>query len=319
MAKKDLIGGTLWQNYSDKIANRMDNPQYMGAITEEEAASLGARLVVADHGAESCGDAVRLYWAVEEGSGTILKARFKSFGCGTAIASSDMMCELCVGKTVDEAVSITNIDVEQALRDEEDTPAVPPQKMHCSVMAYDVIKAAAALWKGVDVSTLEETEIVCECARVSLSAIKEIIHLNNLKTVEEITNFTKAGAFCKSCLQPGGHEKRKWYIVDILAETREEINRDNIVLNQDTFLQMSIFKQFKAIERVLDNEVRPALRQDGGDVDVDDFVMEEDVPVVSIAYRGACLGCASSSANTLFFIEKILQDKLHPQFRVNIV
>ncbi|MFX4236673.1 iron-sulfur cluster assembly scaffold protein, partial [Aliarcobacter butzleri] len=73
----------------------------------------------------------------------ILESKFKSFGCVTAIASNDVMAELCIGKSVDEAVKITNIDVEFALRDNPDTPAVPPQKMHCSVMAYDVIKKAA--------------------------------------------------------------------------------------------------------------------------------------------------------------------------------
>ena len=112
----------------------------MGEITQEKADEMGAKLIVADFGAESCGDAVRLYWAVDTKTDKILSSKFKSFGCGTAIASSDTMAELCKDKTVDEAVKITNIDVELAMRDNPDTPAVPPQKMHCSVMAYDVIK-----------------------------------------------------------------------------------------------------------------------------------------------------------------------------------
>ncbi|MCP4135435.1 MAG: iron-sulfur cluster assembly scaffold protein, partial [bacterium] len=140
MGKNDLIGGSLWDNYSKGVADRMNNPRNLGEITEEEAKALGAKLIVADWGAESCGDAVRLYWAVEEKTEKILKGSFKSFGCGTAIASSDMMVDLCIGKTVDEALKITNIDVEKSLRDNPDEPAVPPQKMHCSVMAYDVIK-----------------------------------------------------------------------------------------------------------------------------------------------------------------------------------
>ena len=131
MAKGDLVGGSLWQNYSNKVADRMDNPRYLGVITEDEAEALDADLIVADHGAESCGDAVRLYWAVNRETGTIVKTSFKSFGCGTAIASSDMMAELCVGKTVDEAVAITNLDVEKALRDNPETPAVPPRR--CTV------------------------------------------------------------------------------------------------------------------------------------------------------------------------------------------
>ena len=101
MAKKDLIGGALWEQYSQKVSERMDDPANRGEITEEEAKELNAKLVVADWGAESCGDAVRLYWAVDPETNIIKKARFKSFGCGTAIASSDMMAELCVGLTVD--------------------------------------------------------------------------------------------------------------------------------------------------------------------------------------------------------------------------
>ncbi|HOI83867.1 MAG TPA: iron-sulfur cluster assembly scaffold protein, partial [Campylobacterales bacterium] len=192
MAKDDLIGGSIWEQYSKKVSDRMNNPLNRGEITEEEAADMGCKLIVADYGAESCGDAVRLYWAVDPYDNIIKKSQFKSFGCGTAIASSDMMAELCVGKTVDEAVKITNLDVEFALRDHPDEPAVPPQKMHCSVMAYDVIKKAASIYKGVDMESFEEEVIVCECARVSLRTIKEVIKLNNLKTVEEITAYTKA-------------------------------------------------------------------------------------------------------------------------------
>ncbi|MDC7222953.1 MAG: iron-sulfur cluster assembly scaffold protein, partial [Spirochaetales bacterium] len=226
MAKKDLVGGSLWDNYSHQVADRMNNPRNLGEITEEEAKALNAKLIVADWGAESCGDAVRLYWAVEKESDKIVKASFKSFGCGTAIASSDMMAELCLGKTVDEAVQITNLDVEKALRDDPETPAVPPQKMHCSVMAYDVIKEAVAIHKGIDRSSLDEEEMVCECARVTLGTIQEVIRLNDLKTVEEITAYTKAGAFCKSCIKPGGHEEKKYYQEDNQRETPEAMARE---------------------------------------------------------------------------------------------
>ena len=98
------------------------------------------------------------------------------------------MTELCIDKTVQEAVKITNIDVEMALRDDPETPAVPPQKMHCSVMAYDVIKKAAGLYMGVDSDSFEEEIIVCECARVSLTTLQEVIRLNDLTTIEQITD-----------------------------------------------------------------------------------------------------------------------------------
>ena len=128
MAKADLLGGSLWDEYSNKVTELMNNPLHQGEITEEEVAANGHKLIVADFGAESCGDAVRLYWEVNPENDVIVNSKFKSFGCGTAIASSDMMTQLCIGKTVAEAVKITNIDVEKALRDDPDTPAVPPQK-----------------------------------------------------------------------------------------------------------------------------------------------------------------------------------------------
>ncbi|EOI4819324.1 iron-sulfur cluster assembly scaffold protein, partial [Campylobacter jejuni] len=228
MGKNSLIGGSIWDEYSQKVQDRMNNPQHMGEFSEEDAKARNAKLIVADFGAESCGDAVRLFWLVDEKTDKIIDAKFKSFGCGTAIASSDTMVDLCIGKTVDEAVKITNLDVEFAMRDNPETPAVPPQKMHCSVMAYDVIKQAAAHYKGISPEDFEDQIIVCECARVSLGTIKEVIKLNDLHTVEEITQYTKAGAFCKSCIKPGGHEKRDYYLVDILAETRAEIDREKL-------------------------------------------------------------------------------------------
>jgi NifU-like protein len=319
MAKGDLIGGTLWDQYSNKVAERMNNPKYLGEISPEEAEALGAELVVADHGAESCGDAVRLYWAVHKKSGKIVKASFKSFGCGTAIASSDMMAELCVGKTVDEAVKITNIDVESAMRDTPDVPAVPPQKMHCSVMAYDVIKAAAAKFKCVDLSSLEEEEIVCECARVSLGTIQEVIRLNDLKSVEEITAYTKAGAFCKSCLRPGGHETRKYYLTDILKETRAKMESESIMKRQVPYAELSPFKQARAVETLFDAEIRPALMADGGNVEIVDLTMGEAGPLIQIRYEGACISCPASGVGTLDFIGRILKEKLDRTFTVEIL
>ena len=320
MAKDDLLGGSLWEQYSNVVTDRMNNPRNQGEITQEEAEALNAKLVVADFGAESCGDAVRLYWAVDEND-RIVEAKFKSFGCGTAIASSDMMVELCKGKTVDEAVKITNLDVEKALRDEEDKPAVPPQKMHCSVMAYDVIKKAAAEYKGVDAESLEDEIIVCECARVSLSTIQEVIRLNDLKTVEEITDYTKAGAFCKSCIKPGGHEEREYYLVDILADTRAQMEQEkmseaaNAGLSGD-FLKMTLVQKIKAIDAVIDENVRQFLVMDGGNMEVIDVKEEGDNVDVYIRYLGACSSCASSTTGTLFAIEAALKEKLSDKIRV---
>ncbi len=326
MGKNNLIGGSIWEEYSQKVQDLMNNPQNMGEITEEQAKEMGAKLIVADFGAESCGDAVRLYWAVDEKTDKILDAKFKSFGCGTAIASSDTMAELCKGKTVDEAVKITNIDVEKAMRDNPDTPAVPPQKMHCSVMAYDVIKEAAASYKGVDSSSFEDQIIVCECARVSLGTIKEVIKLNDLKTVEQITDFTKAGAFCKSCIKPGGHEEREYYLVDILKETREEMEQNKLTALADAktaesgefgFEDLTMVQKLKKVEKIIDDNIREMLIMDGGNLEIVDIRDTDDgYTDIYIRYLGACSGCASSSTGTLYAIEAILREKLSQNIRV---
>lgn len=323
MAKNDLIGGALWDAYSKKVSQRMDNPTHLGVLTEDDAKAKNAKLIVADYGAEACGDAVRLYWLVDKND-VIIDARFKSFGCGTAIASSDMMIELCLGKKVQEAVKITNLDVEHALRDDPDTPAVPGQKMHCSVMAYDVIKKAAGLYLGKDAQDFEDEIIVCECARVSLSTIKEVIKLNDLKTVEEITNYTKAGAFCKSCIKPGGHEERKYHLVDILAEVREEMDaeklKENIAKNASgelSFKEMTMVQKVKAVDKTIDETVRPMLMMDGGNMEIIDIKDTSDNHIdIYIRYMGACNGCASAATGTLFAIESVLQENLDKNIRV---
>lgn len=323
MGKNTLINGSIWDEYSQKVQNAMNHPVHMGEFTEQDAKNTNTRLIVADFGAESCGDAVRLYWLVDEKTDIIKDAKFKSFGCGTAIASSDTMAGLCIGKKVDEAVKITNLDVEFAMRDDPNIPAVPPQKMHCSVMAYDVIKQAAAQYKGVDAATFEDTIIVCECARVSLGTIKEVIRLNNLHTVEEITQYTKAGAFCKSCIKPGGHEKRDYYLVDILAQTRAEMEAEkdkkriaNATKMDANFDEMTMVGQLKAVESVLDSEIRTMLQSDGGDLEVIDIQKSNGFIDVYIRYLGACSGCSSGSGATLYAIENILQEELSPNIRV---
>jgi NifU-like protein len=324
MAKGDLITGSIWDEYSQEVQRRMNNPQHMGELTEEDAAKLGGKLIVADFGAESCGDAVRLYWVVDESNDKIIAAKFKSFGCGTAIASSDVMTELTLNKTVDEAVKITNIDVEKALRDDENTPAVPPQKMHCSVMAYDVIKQAAGLYKGVDSESFESDYIVCECARVSLSTLRDVIRLNDLTTIEEITDYTKAGAFCKSCIRPGGHEKRDIYLVDVLADVRREMEEEKlkVAIEKESsgvemaFADMTMVQRIKKVESTLDEYIRPMLVMDGGNMEVIDI--KENLPHfdIYIRYLGACSSCASGSTGTLYAIESVLRQKVDENIRI---
>jgi NifU-like protein len=322
MARNDLISGNVWEQYSKKVQERMNNPKALGELTQEDADRLGGKLVVADFGSESCGDAVRLYWIVDPKTDKIIESKFKSFGCGTAIASSDAMAELCIGKTVDEAIHITNQDVEAYLRDDEDTPAVPPQKMHCSVMAYDVILEAAAQYKGIDREELVNQDIVCECARVTKQEVIDAIKKYDLKTLDEIGEKTKAGTYCKSCREPGGHEEKDIYLIDILNEVREQMEREKLEIAANTkedeldFEQMTTVQRIKAIEKVLDEYIRPMLVMDGGNMELID--VKENLPYfdVYIRYLGACSSCASGFTGTLYAIESTLKQKLNENIRV---
>ncbi|MEA3314295.1 MAG: iron-sulfur cluster assembly scaffold protein, partial [Campylobacterota bacterium] len=278
MARNDLVQGNVWEQYSKKVQDRMNNPVAMGELTQADADEKGAKLIVADFGAESCGDAVRLFWLVDEKTDTILDSKFKSFGCGTAIASSDAMAELCIGKKVDDAIHITNTEVEAFLRDDVETEAVPPQKMHCSVMAYDVIIEAAAQYKGVSRDDIVDADIVCECARKTRKDIVDAIRENHLETVEEIISTTKAGSYCKSCVREGGHEAKDVYLVDILADVKEQLEKERLetaaattASGDNSFDKMTIVQRIKAVDAVIDEYIRPMLVMDGGDMEIIDI------------------------------------------------
>ena len=157
-------------------------------------------------------------------------------------------------------------------------------------MAYDVIKKAASEYKGVDMESFETEIIVCECARVSLGTIQEVIRINDLKTVEQITDYTKAGAFCKSCIKPGGHEEKDVYLVDILKDTRPLMEEDKMKTAADasaagalTFDKMTLVQRIKAIDSVLDSDIRPMLVMDGGNMEIIDI--KENLPHYDLYIR----------------------------------
>ena len=188
-------------------------------------------------------------------------------------------------------------------------------------MAYDVIKKAAGLYKGVDADSFETETIICECARVSLSTLQEVIKLNDLKTVEQITDYTKAGGFCKSCIKPGGHEAMDYYLVDILADTRKEMDEEKMKAAADAgsagkFEDMTLVQQIKAVDAIVDENVRQFLVMDGGDMEVIDIKTSDEYIDIYIRYLGACNGCASSSTGTLYAIESTLKEKLSGKIRV---
>jgi nitrogen fixation protein NifU and related proteins len=121
--------------YSDKVIDHYNNPRNVGALPKEDP-NVGTGLV----GAPECGDVMKLQIKVNEENGVIEDAKFKTFGCGSAIASSSLATEWVKGKTLAEALEIKNTDIVREL-------SLPPVKIHCSVLAEDAIKAAITDWK----------------------------------------------------------------------------------------------------------------------------------------------------------------------------
>ena len=136
--------------YSDKVVDHYNNPRNVGTL-DKSAAEVGTGLV----GAPECGDVMRLQIRVNPETNVIEDAKFKTFGCGSAIASSSLATEWVKGKTIDEAMSITNTDIVKEL-------ALPPVKIHCSVLAEDAIRAA--IGDGKKKNSVAETLAVAAAA-----------------------------------------------------------------------------------------------------------------------------------------------------------
>ena len=341
VGRQRLVGRPLWEQYSKKVRSRMSNPTHRGTFTEADAEKRGCRLVVSENGAEACGDMVRMYFLVDKKTGVIRDARFQTFGCATAIAASDITAELCIGKTLAEASrTVTNLAVERALRDTPQTPAVPPQKMHCSVMSHDVITKAArqatkdneAKPKGTNGNgkgnELDDDRVICECAQVTVGTVRRAIRLNGLTNVAQITQFTKAGGFCKSCVKPGGHEKKDIYILDVLRDELARANKLKTPANKPqtrmnepktranepkTFKSKLVgstkIMKMASVQRAIDVYVSPLLSSHGGVATVLDVQESKDgrSHVVLIAYDGTCGSCAAGKTSTLRFIRETLR------------
>ena len=130
--------------YSEKVIEHFKNPQNVGTLDKSKS-NVGTGLV----GAPECGDVMRLQIEVNDARGKIIDAKFKTFGCGSAIASSSLATEWLKGKSIDEALAIDNMDIVEEL-------ALPPVKIHCSVLAEDAIKGAISDYKQKNGMAVEE-------------------------------------------------------------------------------------------------------------------------------------------------------------------
>ena len=274
----------MWE-YTDKVRDHFINPRNVGVIDKADG--------VGEVGSLACGDALKLTFKLDKEQ-RISDARFQTFGCASAIASSSALTEMIKGLTLDEAAKVTNDDIAQYLG------GLPKEKMHCSVMGRDALEKAIAHYQG-QVVPKKEGEIVCECFGVTDLEIKRAVQESHLKTIEDVTDYVKAGGGCGNC-----HDRIGEIIAEVLGKPVAIKSQPKVLTN---------VQKIRMIEETLDREIKPALNQDGGDIELVDF----DQNTVFVRLRGTCSTCAASQVTLKSYVETKLKELVSPELVVSEV
>ncbi|MGR8942303.1 MAG: Fe-S cluster assembly protein NifU [Gammaproteobacteria bacterium] len=285
----------MW-DYSDKVKEHFFNPKNAGAVANANA--------IGEVGSISCGDALRLTLRVNEASEVIEDAGFQTFGCGSAIASSSVLTEIIKGMTLEQALKVTNQDIAAEL------DGLPPEKMHCSVMGREALQAAVANYRGEEWrDDHEEGALICKCFAIDAVMIEEMVWANKLRTVEDVTNYTKAGGGCAAC-----HEDIEAILEKVLKERGETFDPNAAPIEKPVITAekkpLTNLQRIKKIEEVL-NSLRPQLMADGGDVELVEVI--DNIAYVNMT--GACNGC-QMAAMTIAGIQQRLMEVLGEFIRV---
>jgi len=289
----------MW-NYSEKVQQHFFNPSNSGVL--EDANGVG------EVGSISCGDALKLFLKIDPASEIITDARFQTFGCGSAIASSSALTEIIIGKSIEQALRVTNQDIADYL------DGLPPEKMHCSVMGAEALRAAIANYRGevwAD-DDHEEGALICKCFGIDAGMIERAVRVNKLTSVDEVTNFTKAGGACKTC-----HEKIEEVLGQVLTVMAAEGVIDTVPApscpvapSAPIHKPMTNLRKIQMITAAIE-DLRPTLQRDGGDIELVDI----DGDTVMVTLRGSCVGCQMSSV-TLSGVQERLMSVLGKPVRV---
>lgn len=262
----------MWE-YTPEVMDHYRNPRNVGKIDNAQA--------IGEAGSLSCGDMLKIYLKIEDN--IIVDAKFQTFGCGSAVASSSILTEMIIGKTLDEVRKITNKDIADKLG------GLPPEKMHCSVMGHEALEDALKHYFNEEIIFPKEEKIICTCFQVTEKQIIEAINENNLKTLEEVTNFTKAGGACGRC-KDSIEEILKTYAKQNLTQTQKILKINNII----------------------EKEISPELQKDGGDIKLVDIEGNK----VLVKLTGQCSGCKNSTLTLKNFVETKLKELISPDIEV---
>ena len=276
----------MWE-YSEKVLEHYRHPRNVGKIDNAD--------LIGEAGSLACGDSLKLYIKLD---GSVIKdAKFQTFGCGSAVASSSILTEMIIGKTLEEAKKITNKDIADELG------GLPQEKMHCSVMGQEALEDALKKYYGKEEIEKEAglsqngDKIVCTCFNVTENQIWEAIKVNGLKTVEEVTNYTKAGGACGSC---------KGVIKDSIETYLRKEGQAPV---------MTAAQKILKIGRVIDQQISPQLQKDGGDIELIDVEGNK----VKVKLTGMCSGCKNATMTLKAFVESVLKDKVDSSLEVEQV
>ena len=276
----------MWE-YTDKVREHFLNPRNVGEVENPDG--------IAEVGSIACGDALKLSFKLDENK-RIKEAKFKTFGCASAIASSSALTEMIKGMSLEEAMKVSNKDIAEYLG------GLPEEKMHCSVMGKEALEKAIENYRGAPAEVPEE-RVVCACFGVTDREIERAIRENSLATVEEVTNYTKAGGGCGNC---------KVEIQEIIDRVRGEIGAE---AKPAGVPKLTNIQKIRKIEEALEKEIRPSLKHDGGDIELIDVVGNR----VIVATRGACASCKASGITLKNFVEARLRDLVSPDLIIEEV
>lgn len=269
----------MWE-YTDKVKEHFLNPRNVGEVQNPDGE--------AEIGSMACGDALRLTFKLDENK-RIKDVKFKTFGCASAIASSSALTEIVKGMTLEQAEKVTNQDIAAFLG------GLPEEKMHCSVLGQQALEKAIQNYRGLPEKHPGE-QIICECFGVTDKEIEKAVIENHLTTVEEVTHYTKAGGGCGKC-----HEA----IAKIIEKARA-------LEKPPEKPKLTNIQKIRMIEEVIERDIRPSLKQDGGDIDLLDVIGNR----VLVATRGACATCPASQQTLKNFVEIKLRELVSPELVV---